>query len=96
MIVKKVKRMNNVIFDPDEYIKTGGVIEDVEFLEIRENMRKHKKIDLREQKRYGIMLLFISYGIMRLSKIIPELLFWVFILGTLGITAILSKEKIIF
>ena len=81
-----------IVHCPDE----NGVIEDVEFLEIRENMRKHKKIDLREQKRYGIMLLFISYGIMKLSKIIPELLFWVFILGTLGITAILSKDKIIF
>lgn len=87
--------MQNVVFNPDEYIENGGIIEDAEFKEIKEEKSKKGKIDLREQKRYGLLLLFVSCGIMLLGKIVPEVLFWALILGSLGIVAIVSKNKII-
>lgn len=83
----------NVIFDPEEYIQNGGHIETVEFKEIK---KKKRKRNLKAQKLYGLVLLFFSCGIMLLGKIVPEVLLWVLLLGTLGIVALISKHKIIF
>lgn len=85
----------NAIFDPDEYIKNGGYIETIEVKKLKRK-RKHKKENLVPQKLYGIMVLFVTYGILEVAKFVPELLLLALILGAVGIIAIVSKEKIIY
>lgn len=90
--------MNKSIFDPEEYVRNGGYIETVDIKEesVGSKKKKRKKRNLIRQKRFGLLNLLLSLGMILVSKYVPEILFWAFIFLMTGIAGLVSKEEIFY